>query len=253
MENQQATELLYQILNSLNEISVGAYVKVFSREANSIDFITDCEVKKFIGISYAVDQRLSLHLQPEITIRGSQLRMRISLGANIKMKDFTANNNEDIQYYNFFFQYSYLFTGKEDKNWLRKIRELNKEVIQTATRLQRKYIPSQRLSKIVGREAKPKYQILDLFSDYIIRNNLRLSNGSIKIEGDLKPFYRKNTHTVCENTIFDTLRENVLINETQLKLVTCQYKFRTRRPPTKRELIFRPAVPWSVEYVDSPL
>ena len=253
MENQQANELLAQVLNSLNAINEGAYEKILIREANSIDFITDGEVKKFIGISYAVDQRVSLHLQPEIMVRKSQLRMRLSLGVQIKMKDFTANNNEEMQYYNFFYQYCYLFTGQDDRNWARKIKELNKEVVKAANRLKREYIPSQRLSKIVGREAKPKYQILDLFSDYIIRNNLRLSNGAIKIEADLKPLYKKNTHTVCENTIFDTLRENTLITETQLKLVTNQHKFRTHRPPTKRRLIFGPAVPWSVEYVDRPL
>lgn len=256
MDEIQAQNLLLTIFSSLSHLSPESYKKVWEQHENSIDFITDGEIKRLIGISYDVDPRVTLHLQPSpINLKGSLTGIQLKLFARIRMKDFTTGKSDIVQFYNFYYYTSYPLLGPKEKFWEKKICHLNKEIRATSYRLQRKYTPSHRLSKIVGRDPKPKYQILDLVSDYILSNNLRLSNGAVKVDGHLKHFYGKNTVTVCENLFFETLRENTLISENHLKLIsTIQGRLNAAQRTNRRHsLVNNGTSSCPSQYIEGPI
>jgi hypothetical protein len=223
MFEKETETILRELCKSLNCISNGRYDEILEKLENSVDFLTDGELKRLEGILYIIDSRLSLELHPlPLVVKGTFVGIQIKISLRARMKDFTTGTDRICQYYDYLAVVRYPFRGPDEKSWLAKIRQLNKEVEDTKIRLQRLYTPSRRLSVIVGCEPKPKYQILDQLSDYILKNKLRYTNGDIKIDGDLKPFYSKNTVTVCENVMFDTLRENTLVSEAQVYLSALQ-------------------------------
>jgi hypothetical protein len=224
MFDDKTENLLQEVCNSLNEVvRKNSYTEIFKQRENSIDFLLDGEYKKLIGISYYIDPRLTLKLTPlPVILNENFIGIKINMSLRARMKDFTTGLDELVQNYENFSEVKYPFRGIYEKSWFSKIKQLDKEIENTKLRLQRPYTPSRRLSVIVGDEPMPKYQILDLFSDYILKNKLRYLNGDIKIDGDLKSFYSKGTICVSENVIFDTLRENTLVSEAQVFLSALQ-------------------------------
>jgi hypothetical protein len=222
--DQFVEKTLQQICTSLNDsVNANTYIEIFKKHENSVDFMTDGELKKIIGFSFYIDPRLRLDLSPIPVVENEVfIGIKLKMSLRARMMDFTTGKVETIQNYDYFSVIRYPFRGIEERSWLAKINQLHKEIQATKTRLQRLYTPSKRLSLIVGTEQKTKYQILDLVSDYILKNKLRYPNGDIKIDGDLKPFYPKNCVCVSENVLFDTLRENTLTSEAQVHLFALQ-------------------------------
>lgn len=220
MFDQNIEKLLQDICCSLNKINrKNSYLEIFSKHENSIDFITNGELKRLIGISYYIEPRLNLEIYPVPIIENDNfLGLKLKVCLRVRMQDFTTGKKDKVQTYEYFSIVRFTFIGTDEKYWFAKIKQLNKQVEETKVRLQRLYTPSKQLSLIIGPEPKPKYQILDLLSDYILNNQLRYLNGDIKIDGHLKTFYSKGTVCVSESVIFDTLRENTLISEAQVYL-----------------------------------
>ncbi len=224
MFDEHVESILKEVCTSLNEVNrKKPYLEIFKKYENSLDFLMDGEFKKIIGISYYIDPRLTLNLTPlPVVSNETFIGIKIHMGLRARMSDFTTGRDEIVQFYEDFSEVKFPFRGIYEKSWFSKIKQLDREIEKTKLRLQRPYTPSRRLSVIVGSEPKPKYQILDLFSEYILKNKLRYLNGDIKIDGDLKPFYSKGTFCVSENVIFDTLRENTLVSEAQVYLSALQ-------------------------------
>jgi hypothetical protein len=222
MYAKTAEEYVIEILTALTKINPGSYIEKFDHHENSIDFITDGCLKRIIGIDFYIEPRLTLTITPILVTLKEIDAVRLNISLRARMRDFTTGRNEHVQNYDYFSESRWPIVGPTEKYWEKKIFRLNEEIKLMSFRLQRKYQPSKRLSAIVGTEPKPKYQILDEFSDYILKNKLRHSTGVINIDGLLKPFYQKGTICVSEGIIFETLQQNTLSTETQFKLLSFQ-------------------------------
>lgn len=255
MKEATVTNLLQKVGESLNRISSESYSEVFERLENSIDFIADGELKRLIGLRFQVSNDVSIVLSAEPYRRdGMLLGINVNLGIISSLLDFTSSSISAVNKYPVRFAGKFRFDGLNSHYWAMKVSNLHREVRSSAHNLEREYTPSNRLEKIVGPGPMTKLKILDSVSSYIIKNNLRLNNGHIKIDGLLKPFYSKNTVTVCEWTFFDTLRENTLISEFQLQ----QYlALRGHQRFSKKIYLKRKVIPIRVsgasEYIDGSI
>ena len=213
--NEQETLIL--ICKTLNEVTNTQYSLVLKSPANSIDFITDSKVKHIVGIITTINQIISIELQSipyyeDGTLAGIDLNL--VLVANIK--DFTADSDLLGVLSRYLIYYRGRLNNRNERFWIGKIKKLNQLVVKCKKHLIFEFIPSRRLSLIVGKEPKTKYEIFNRLSEYIFSNNLKLSDGTIKLDKTMSSWFNSSKPFVNEDDLFDFLTQNSLLTEYQI-------------------------------------
>lgn len=214
-EKQQ--EILQQIIESLNKTTNRNYSHIFRSISNSIDFITDGSVKMIDGISTEINSKISIKLEPVFLYENGALvgiNFDIILIANVM--DFTLESSNSDQVHRYLGRYRGKFQDNKEKHWFAKIKKMHTIVNRSQNQLFFEFIPSRRLSALVGKGPISKYQILDRVSEYIYKKQLKREDGSILLDRKLCKWFYAGRKIVTQDEMIDFLSQNSLLTQVQM-------------------------------------